>query len=94
MEGRGRERAEDEEEEILVDDGLLGEAAERGGFRGWGGLSLDARPGQVDVEEEEEDAEADYGGLDLRRLLGLEFPRGESGMWGGEHKRRTCPHLS
>ncbi len=25
-----------------------------------GGLALDARPGEVDVEEEEEDAEADY----------------------------------
>jgi hypothetical protein len=67
----------------LVDDGLLGEAAERGGFRGWGGLPLDARPGEVDVEEEEEDAKADYGGLEMRRVLGLECPRGGSGMWGG-----------
>lgn len=67
MEGGRRERAEHQEEEVLVDDGLLGEPAERGGRRRhvvWGGgLALDARPGEVDVEEEEEDAEADYGGL-------------------------------
>lgn len=43
----------------------MGETAKVGGFGGGGGRGgfLDARPGQVDVEEEEEDAEADDGAL-------------------------------
>jgi hypothetical protein len=65
VEGEGGEGAEDQEENVLEDDGLLGEAAEVGGFggRGGGGGFFDACPGEVDVEEEEEDAEADDGAL-------------------------------
>jgi len=65
VEGEGGEGAEDQEEDVLQDDGLLGEAPEVGGFvgRGSGGGFFDARPGEVDVEEEEEDAEADNGAL-------------------------------
>jgi hypothetical protein len=40
-----------------------GGAARVGGVGVWNGLALDARPGKVDVEEQEEDAEADDGGL-------------------------------
>lgn len=47
------------EKDILEDDGLLRQAAKvadcgRRGF--WVGLLLDARPCQVDVEEQQEDA--------------------------------------
>jgi hypothetical protein len=71
VECEGAECAEHEEEEVLVDDGLLGEPAKVGvgvacrvGVAAAGGLAaLDARPSQVDVEEEEEDTEADDGGL-------------------------------
>lgn len=57
------------EEHVLEDDGLLGEPAEVacvcavGGLGVGDGLALDARPGEVDVEEQEEDAEADDGAL-------------------------------
>lgn len=48
--------AEAEEEEVLQDDGLLGEDAEGDAVWVGGGVLLDACPGEVDVEEEEEDA--------------------------------------
>ena len=50
------------EEEVLQDDRLSGEVPKGGGavrrYNG-GRLLLNARPGQVDVEEKEEDAKAD-----------------------------------
>lgn len=64
-EGGGRRT----EEHVLEYDWLLGEPAKVdvapcGGVGVGGGLAaLDARPGEVDVEEQEEDAEADDGGL-------------------------------
>lgn len=57
------------EEHVLEDYGLLGEPAKvvgvvaRVGGVGRCGLPLDACPGEIDVEKEEEDAEADDGGL-------------------------------
>lgn len=53
MEGDGREGAEEQEEEVLEEEWVGGE-----GWRGWvgGGGFFDAGPGEVDVEEEEEDA--------------------------------------
>lgn len=57
------------EEHVLEDDGLLGEAAkaaigdEVGAVRH--GLLLDAGPGEVDVEEQQQDAEADDGRVEL-----------------------------
>lgn len=54
-------------EHVLEDDWLLREPAKVAFVCGIGGvgdgLALDARPGEVDVEEQEEDAEADDGGL-------------------------------
>jgi hypothetical protein len=64
--GKGGPRTE---EHVLEYDRLLGEPAKvdvapAGGIGVGGGLAaLDACPGEVDVEEEEEDAEADDGGL-------------------------------
>ena len=46
-------------------DGGEGGCHCRQGRRGF----LDARPGQVDVEEEEEDAEADYGRLYVKKSV-------------------------
>ncbi len=52
------------EEQILVDYRLLGKAAKGGSSAVRITLMpLDARPGEVDVKEEEEDAKADDGGL-------------------------------
>ncbi len=56
------------EEHVLEHDGLLREAAQvarlRGGGPGLGDrLLLDARPGQVDVEEQQQGAKPDDGGL-------------------------------
>ncbi len=70
VERERRERAEEQEEDVLEDDGLLREPPEvllrdgvpRGGRVG-ARMFLDARPGEVYVEEQEEDAEADDGGL-------------------------------
>lgn len=54
----------------MEDYGLVGETEEvllEFVFVGWGcvagGLLFDSGPGQIDVEEEEEDAKAHYGGL-------------------------------
>jgi hypothetical protein len=66
--GKG-ERGGRTEKHVLEYDRLLGEPAKvdvapAGGIGVGGGLAaLDACPGEVDVEEEEEDAEADDGGL-------------------------------
>ena len=57
----GGEGTEEEVEGVLEEDGECGDGRVRG--EGWGD-GLDVRPGQVDVEEEEEDAEAGDGGLD------------------------------
>jgi hypothetical protein len=65
-EGEGRrEKEERTEKDVLVDDGLLGEAAKGAGFGGVGGgdLFLDSGPGEVDIEEQEEDAQSYDGGL-------------------------------
>lgn len=54
------------EEHVLEDDRLLREPAEAvsvGGIGVGDRLALDARPGEVDIEEQEEDAETDDGGL-------------------------------
>jgi hypothetical protein len=70
--GKGDEKGETggrTEEHVLEYDRLLSEptkvdVAPTGGIGVRGGLAtLDACPGEVDVEEEEEDAEADDGGL-------------------------------
>lgn len=68
MEGEGGEGDKEKEEEILEDEGLglqdcgvgrrWGDVGVVGG-RGWERELFDARPGQVDVEEEEENAEAE-----------------------------------
>lgn len=54
------------EEHVLRHDGLLGQLAQvaLAGRRVGHGLLLDARPGQVDVEEEEQHPEAYDGGLE------------------------------
>ncbi len=63
MERKRGERAEDQEEYVLEDDGLLRQPAKvllrnricRGrGFRAR--VLFDSRPGKVDIEEQEEDA--------------------------------------
>lgn len=56
----GGEGAEEEVEAVLEEDGEVGD---RGGGGEGGGEALDVCPGQVDVEEEEERAEAKDGGL-------------------------------
>lgn len=57
------------EEHVLEHDGLLGEAAKVAVSEGvvavGHGLLLDAGPGEVDVKEQQEDAEADDGGVEL-----------------------------
>lgn len=74
VEGEGAEGDEKEEEEVLQDEGLSLEDCRVGGRgrggcgsavgRGaWEGEFLDARPCQVDVEEEQEDAEPEDGAL-------------------------------
>jgi len=70
VEGECGEGAEDEEEDILEYYRLLSEAEEIvvGCGRGGGGVLLDAGPGKVDVEEEEENTEADYRGIELIML--------------------------
>lgn len=76
VEGEGAERDEEEEEEVLQDQrlglqdrGVGGCGCGRVVRRGRGERQLfDARPGQVDVEEEEEDAEAEDRAL--RRVSG------------------------
>lgn len=69
VEGDRGEGAEDEEEHILHDNWLLGEAAEVRGFRRsrCGRGLFDARPGKIDVEEKEEDAKAYYRALERVR---------------------------
>ena len=60
------------EEQVLEYDGLLRQAAQITRLRrpGLGDrLLLDAGPGQVDVEQEEQGAETDDGGLYMIRLL-------------------------
>ena len=61
------------EEHVLEHDGLLSKAAKVAVGEGVGairhGLLLDAGPGQVDVEQEEQGAETDDGGLYMIRLL-------------------------
>ena len=59
--GEGGEGTEEEVEGVLEEDGECGDGRVRG--EGWG-KGFDVRPGQVNVEEEEEDAEAGDGGLD------------------------------
>lgn len=59
--GEGGEGTEEEVEGVLEEDGECGDGRVRG--EGWG-EGFDVRPGQVDVEEEEEDAKAGDGGLD------------------------------
>ena len=59
--GEGGEGTEEEVKGVLEEDGECGDGRVRG--EGWG-EGFDVRPGQVDVEEEEEDAEAGDGGLD------------------------------
>jgi hypothetical protein len=54
------------EENVLKDDGLLRQLAEVALCRRrrvGTGLLLDARPGEVHVKEQEEDAETNYGWL-------------------------------
>lgn len=72
-------RVDRTEEHVLEHNGLLGEAAKvaiRQEARVLGdGLLLDARPGEVDVEEEQEYAEANDGRLFASRQR---RPRGVS----------------
>ncbi|KAH8198892.1 hypothetical protein TruAng_006945 [Truncatella angustata] len=66
VEGERRERAQDEEEQVLEHDRLLRQAAQvTVAPRGRGGLLLDARPGQVDVEQEEQRAQANDRRVEL-----------------------------
>lgn len=53
-----RECIKGEEKEVLYDNRSVDEET-----RGHGLRFLDARPGQVDVEEEKEDTKANYGAL-------------------------------
>ena len=59
--GERSEGTKEEVEGVLEEDGECGDG--RVGGEGWG-EGFDVGPGQVDVEEEEEDAEAGNGGLD------------------------------
>lgn len=66
------------EEYVLRHDGLLGQLAEVAlpRRRVWHRLHLDARPGQVDVEQEEQHAEAYNGRLGYVSISALRAPRG------------------
>ena len=57
---QGCEGAVEEVEGVLEEEREVGDR--EGGGCGWG-EGFDGGPGEVDVEEEEEGAEADYGGL-------------------------------
>jgi hypothetical protein len=69
VEGASRKSAEQEEEDILKHNRLLCKAEKVVVFGivrhsgVLGGLLLDARPCQVDIEEQEENTQADYRGL-------------------------------
>jgi len=58
--GEGCEGAEEEVEDVLEEDGEVGD---RGGGGERGGETFDVCPGQVNVEEEKESAETEDGGL-------------------------------
>ena len=62
VERKCAQQAEDEEEEVLEKQRVRAEGRDAGGT-GAGRGFLDARPGQVDIEEEEQDTDADYGAL-------------------------------
>ena len=67
------------EEHVLEHDRLLGEPAKvarviAGGLDVRDRLALDARPGEVDVEEQEEDAEADDGPLCFQHIRSATCP--------------------
>ena len=68
MEGKGREGAENKEEDVLEDDWLEGEEEKvvvvyTVYSRVGGGLLLDPVPRQVDVKEEQEDTKTEDGWL-------------------------------
>lgn len=81
VKSEGAERDEGQEEEILQHEGLgvqyrcvCGGAGGEGGGCAWERQLLDARPCQVDIEEEEQDAEAEDGTLRVlaeRRSVGV-----------------------
>jgi hypothetical protein len=60
MLGEGCEGAEEEVEDVLEEDGEVGDGG-GGGERG--GEAFDVCPGQVDVEEKKEGTETEDGGL-------------------------------
>lgn len=53
-----RDGIEAQKKEVLKDNRRMGEEA---GVHGWG--FLDARPSEIDIEEEEEDTQTDNGAL-------------------------------
>jgi hypothetical protein len=62
----GAKERQHTEEHVLVDNWLLRQSAKIASscrVRVWDGLALDARPSKVNIEEQEEDAEANNRGL-------------------------------